>query len=267
MTTRADITREASKLINRHASGSATTSPGNATTLVDTVGLANYPDDQFNGGTIWLTSGANAGLTRPITDFVTSTDTLTFSAFPFNIASGVTYEATDSSLVTYQDLKQAAALALREIGKILSEPDETLETVDGQLVYTLPTGVSDVAKVEIVTDLGEDTEEHYLSTHWEERQGELWFDYAKQPATDRHIRIYYRKFHDPLTADDDEIDAQIDDEYLVYLTARQAMRMAYKRTGNAGSETITDWLNEAIEEAKKHRRQNKGMPMFKVRTA
>jgi hypothetical protein len=72
--TLAGLTRQTSRLINRHASGSATSSPGNATTLPDTVGLAGYPDDQFNGGTIWITSGANIGLSRAVTDFADTGD-------------------------------------------------------------------------------------------------------------------------------------------------------------------------------------------------
>jgi hypothetical protein len=267
MTTLADITRQTSRLVNRHATGSATSSPGNATTLPDTVGLAGYPDDQWNGGTIWITSGTNAGKSRAVTDFTDSSDTLTFAAFTGNIVSGVTYEVADGNFVTYQDLRQAVNLALREIGKVLEAPDETLTTVADQITYDLPAGVADVTHVYVVTDIGEATEEQYLSSHWEERQGQLFFDKGKEPAADLTLRIYYRVFHSELTADADELDTQVDDQYLVYLAARHALRLAYKHFDKAGEATIPEWLNEAAEQAKAMHRHNQGMPLVRIRTA
>jgi hypothetical protein len=266
MTTFADITRQTSRLVNRHATGSAT-SLGTTTTLIDTVGLAGYPDDQWNGGTIWITSGANAGKSRTVTDFADTGDTLTFAAFTSNILSGVTYEVADGNFVTYQDLRQAVNLALREIGKVLEAPDETVTTVADQITYDLPAGVADVTHVYVVTDIGEATEEQYLSSHWEERQGQLFFDKGKEPAADLTLRIYYRVFHSELNADADELDTQVDDQYLVYLAARHALRLAYKHFDKAGEATIPEWLNEAAEEAKKHIRHNQGMPLVRIRTA
>jgi hypothetical protein len=264
--TQFELTLRVSRLINRHATGT-TTGSGTTTTLIDTAGLAGYPDDQFNGGIVWFTSGAQTGKSRAITDFVTSTGTLTFAAVPAGIASGVTYECCDSNYVTFQDLRQAINLAIQESGKVLDDPDESLTTVDGQWIYDLPAGGFDIEKVEIVTDPGEATESVYPSTHWEERQGQLLFDQGYQPDVDRTIRLYYRIFPSSLVADSDTLHEQIDDESIVYLAARHAMRLAYKRFDKAGDSTIPEWLNEAAEEAKKHIRRNRGMPMIRVRTA
>lgn len=266
MTTFADLTRQTSRLVNRHASGT-TTALGTTSTLIDTTGLAGYPDDQFNGGTVWITSGAQIGKSRAITDFADSSDTLTFAVFPAAIASGVTYECCDANFVTYQDLRQAINLAIREAGKILAAPNESLTTVADQWVYTLPAGVSDVEKVYVVTDIGLSTEEEYLSTHWHERQGELIFDKGKEPDADKTLRVYYRTFATELTGDTDVLDAQIDDEYLVYMAARQALRLAYKHFGKAGDENIPEWLNEAAEEAKKHVRRNMNQPFIRLHSA
>ena len=263
--TLAEITKRVSRLINRHASGAAT-ALGSTTTLIDTVGLAGYPDDHFNEGTLWLTSGANAGRSRAITDFVTSTGTLTTAAFGSAVASGVTWEACDSNFVTYQDLRQAANLALQESGRIIGDPDETLETVDGQWIYDLPEGVYDISWIEIVTNLGDDDEEMYKASHWEELHGQIRFDQGFQPDVDKVIRLFPRAFHTDLVADTDAVDSQIDSQSLVYLAARQAMRMAYKKAGKAGSETIPEWLNEAAEEAKKQMRRNRNNPLVRVRT-
>lgn len=266
MTTLADLTRQTSRLINRHAMGAATAAESVATQLTDTVGLAGYPDDNFNGGTIWITSGTQAGKSRVITDTIDSTDRVTFAALAGNIASGVTWEAADANFVTYADLRQAVNLALREIGKIAS-PDETTTTTADKLTYTLPSGVAHVSLVEVVTDLGLSTETKYTSTHWDERQGQLIFDKNFEPAGGLKLRIFYAKFHAEMSVDTDALDNQIDEEYLVYLAARQAMRLAYKRHGKAGSETIPEWLNEAIEESKRHVRRNMGQPRVRVRTS
>jgi hypothetical protein len=264
-TTLFDLTLRVSRLINRHASGAAT-ALGTSTTLIDTTGLAGYPDDQFNGGTVWFTSGAQAGKTRAITDFADSSDTLTFAAVPAAIASAVTYECCDSNYVTYQDLRQAINLAIQETGKVLDDPDETLTTVDEQWIYDLPAGGYDVERVEIVTDIGLDTEEVHISNHWEERQGQLLFDQGKQPDGDLTLRLYYRIFPSSLVLDADELNEQIDSEAIVYMAARHAMRLAYKRFDKAGDSTIPEWLNEAAEEAKKHIKRNR-RPLVKVRTA
>lgn len=263
--TLAEITKRVSRLINRHASGAAT-ALGLTTTLIDTVGLAGYPDDHFNEGTLWLTSGANAGRSRAITDFVTGTGTLTTAAFPNANASGVTWEACDSNFVTYQDLRQAVNLGLQESGKIIGDPDETLATVADQWIYDLPDGIYDIGWIEIVTNPGDADEEMYKASHWEELHGQIRFDQGFHPDIDKFIRIYPRIFHPDLVNDTDEVDSQIDSQSLVYLAARQAMRMAYKKAGKAGSETIPEWLNEAAEEAKKQMRRNRNNPIVKVRT-
>jgi len=267
MTTLADLTRQTAKLITRLASGAAT-SLGTATTLIDTTGLAGYPNDHFNGGTIWITSGAQIGKTRAITDFVDSTDTLTFATFPAAIASGVTWEAASADFATYADLRQAVNLALREIGKIV-DWNEATAVVDDKLVYALPAGVAHVQKIEIVEHLGDADESKVINNHCDEIDGYLVFEKYREPHldTDTIIRIEYKKFHTELSVDTDALNDQIDEEYLVYLAARQAMRLAYKRFGKAGNTEIPEWLNEAIEEAKKHIKPNRHSQRVRVRTA
>lgn len=61
-----------------------------ASTLVDAA--LTQAEDYWVGGIVTVTSGANAGLSRGVTDFNATTDTLTFaSAFPNAIAAGDTY--------------------------------------------------------------------------------------------------------------------------------------------------------------------------------
>lgn len=268
MTTLADLTRQTARLVTRTVIGVTTNAPGNATQIIDTVNLAGYPDNQFVNGTAWITSGLNAGLSRAITAFSDINDRITVSAFPNNIASGVSFEAAAADFVTYQDLRQAVNLALRETGKILFKND-TLAVVNDQLVYTLPAGVYDVQEIDVLEDPAATKEKPKINNHWDEVEGKLVFEQYREPTTTdgTYIRIWYKKFHTELVNDTDALDDDVNEEYLVYLAARQAMRLAYKHFGKAGGDTLTDWLNEAIEESKKHIKPNNHKPFVRVRTA
>jgi hypothetical protein len=268
MTTLADLTRQVARLVTRTVIGATTSAPGNGTQIIDTVNLAIFPDNNFVGGTAWITSGANAGRSRAVTAFSDTNDRLTVAAFPSNIASGVTFEVAASDFVEYRDLRQAVNMALREIGKIIDK-DEMTTIVDDQLIYSLPTGVAHVTKIEILEDPAATNEKPKINNHWEEIDGELVFEMYREPNTTdgTKIRIRYEKFHAELVNDTDTLDNQVDEEYLVYLAARQAMRLAYKRFGKAGTDTIPEWLNEAIEEAKKHVKPNQNKPRLRVKTA
>jgi hypothetical protein len=268
MTTLAELTRQVARLVTRTVIGSTTSAPGNGTQIIDTTNLAGFPDSQFVGGTAWITSGTNAGLSRPVTAFSDTNDRLTCAAFTNNILSGVSFEVAASDFVEYRDLRQAVNLALREIGYIIDK-DESLTVVEDQLVYTLPAGISNIYEVWIVENNGDADETKEINSHWEEIDGQLVFEQYREPHldTDTILRIIYKKFHSELTVDTDTLDTQIDVNYLVYLAARQAMRLAYKRFGKAGSDTIPEWLNEAVEEAKKHARQNRHKPYIRIKTA
>lgn len=68
---------------------STSTDLGTTTTLVDTA--LTGADDYWNGFKITITSGGNLNLLGVVTDWVLATKTLTVTAFPTAIASGVTY--------------------------------------------------------------------------------------------------------------------------------------------------------------------------------
>ena len=64
---------------------------GGSTTTLEDSGILNYADNSFIGATVKFLSGANAGLTRTITDSATSDDSVTFAAVPTAVASGDQY--------------------------------------------------------------------------------------------------------------------------------------------------------------------------------
>jgi len=69
-----------------------TASSGSTTTLSDTDDLSGDAVDYWNGGTIYFTSGSNDGLSRTITDFNSTTDTIYWSsALPIAVSNGDSY--------------------------------------------------------------------------------------------------------------------------------------------------------------------------------
>ena len=79
------IGRNLGKMVTGTTSGS-----GSTTTAVDATLFGG--DDEYNGSYIRFTSGTYDGTTRRITDYASSTGTMTFAAVAGTIAGSVTYE-------------------------------------------------------------------------------------------------------------------------------------------------------------------------------
>jgi len=79
------IGRNLGKMVTGTTSGS-----GSTTTAVDATLFGG--DDEYNGYYIRITSGTYDGTTRRITDYTSSTGTMTFAAVAGTIAGSVTYE-------------------------------------------------------------------------------------------------------------------------------------------------------------------------------
>ena len=69
---------------------SAATGTGSSTTIVDASTLGG--DDEYNGGWILFTSGANDGVIRRVTDYTSSTGTFTFKPAAGSTSSDDSYE-------------------------------------------------------------------------------------------------------------------------------------------------------------------------------
>ena len=91
-----------------HVKGTADS--GSTTTLVDAA--LTQADDAWNGGFITITAGTNYGITRQVTDFVASSDTLTFAAFPKAIDTTSKYTLTVGTNLGATDKLSDTALRL-----------------------------------------------------------------------------------------------------------------------------------------------------------
>ena len=72
------------------APASSATGTGSSTTIVDASTMGG--DDEYNGGWIIFTSGANDGVIRRVTDYTSSTGTFTFKPAAGSTSSDDTYE-------------------------------------------------------------------------------------------------------------------------------------------------------------------------------
>ena len=87
--TREQIRRSIAANLDQPPSSSAT-GTGSSTTIVDASTLGG--DDEYNGGWIVFTSGANDGVIRRVTDYTSSTGTFTFKPAAGSTSSDDTYE-------------------------------------------------------------------------------------------------------------------------------------------------------------------------------
>jgi len=182
--------------------GSAT--GGTTNTLIDTL-FRSEADDDFNGQTVFVLSGNNEKTTRTITDFVSSTHTVTVgTAWSNAIIAGVRYAITEARR---EDLVQAINAALEEIGEY-TQVDTSLVVVDNQTEYTLPAGVHNVVRVEVAVSTSADYD--YIKVFdWSEINGYLYFDGEMNFAAGRTIRIFYNAIHEAVDADTDTVSEDI----------------------------------------------------------
>ena len=156
---------------------------GTTTTLKDS---ALAPSGKYNGGTLWVLGGDNAGLcvkvTTHIGDPLTLNTTLTDA-----IAAGDEYAVAPGSLFPLNELKAAVMQALQDQPVMLT--DGSLTTAEDTLRYTLPDGVSDVRRVAYI----DDDDSYKVVLDWYEIGNELVF--YSQPEADLDLVLFYAGRH------------------------------------------------------------------------
>lgn len=263
MTTLASAALDLARIVTSVREGVAT--GGNATTLADTA--RSEPDDYFHNGahhgTIWFLSGNNSGKSAIITNWVQTTGTFTF------VTPGAACAAADRYAAVAHDwprdvLWQAVNAALRTIGAEL-DVDVTAVTVADQEEYTLPTGVTDIRKVEIAQETTAPYD-YAVNYHWQQVDGKLRFDTDYAPATaGLKIRITHQPAVTELTSDTGAIGSGIHPDLLKWTAAVHLLRWALQRKPDNGS--LAQMLNEAVTQADKYTRLYGLRPVSRVRHA
>lgn len=240
MTTLLDVSLKVVKEVMDVIEGTAT--GGSTTTLVDSA-LGALPNDHFNNGRLWIKSGTHAGEIYTVTDFTTSTGTVTFAAVTGAIAAGVRYSIARNSY-PWDQIVSAIQRALDSTW--VTGIDSTLEGDGETLEFTLPTGVYDVKRVEFedtaVTHGGRKN-----STHWRETStGKLRFDYGYAPIDGYTIHVYYRDQHAELTDYSVVISNEINVEWLKWAAAQELLWWGVSMYGQQVEYRIEERMNKVM---------------------
>lgn len=241
MTTLAEMTLMVARIVSEVTEGEATAA--DATTLTDTENIIQ-PNQYWDRGTLWFLSDALDGQVTPVLDH--SGNTLEFAAQAPAPAAGQNY-AVGRATYPYWQLVSSINQALRET--YIVQSDDSL-TGDGETIeFTLPAGVSDVTGIRL-QDLTTSPYQNHVSTHSQEIEGKLRFDWGYPPPDGWKIIIDYKTTHPRLTDPTDEISGQINSEWVRWKAAEYALYWAVRAYGDAKEYRIEELLNRVVEHLK-----------------
>jgi hypothetical protein len=230
----ADATLDLAKHIEEVTPSVAT--GGSTTTIIDsTITIPN----EYIGGSYWILSGANAGKCGAIKNVSGGAVTLDV-ALPGAVVAGDQYAiAVKDFPLKLLRMAVNAILSTYPIAKF----DETLVANVQIEDYTLPTGVSDVRRMEIASN---DTAPYSFEVvhRWREYPGKITYygDYCGDDAG-KKIRLTYVGHHGEIN-DADEINNAVNPNYLRAAASVVLWRNMIQRT-HKDNQVAMDLFNEA----------------------
>lgn len=243
MTTLFDVTRSLSKMITRSMSGVAT--DGTDSTLVDSE-LVLMPGD-FKDGTIWITSGDNAGKALRILSAGGGTITFTTQADP--VIAGDTYTISDSTFPLR--LLEGTINRVLEVYPVQRRSDDDIVVDTTTPIYALLDSTSppafnirNVLRVEI-EEGDADSENWTVLRTWREDPMNQTLTIKGLGSSDdgARLRITYEAKHGEVSGST-EIDPQVDLDYL-YSACMVDLWRNYIQLHKKDNATAMDLLNEA----------------------
>lgn len=239
---------------------------GSDSTIIDTV-FRTEADDYWNGGAAWIiydAGGAGAGpqgFYGNITDFVNSTNTITFSQIVpsgqgiTSVAVGDRY-AVAHKVFPIHDLIMNVNRAIRDVGPIPVTNSTAIDTVAAQTEYTLPIEASpDLKEVYIQTKLSDADDNKWVQAYnWEVQPtatgtaDTLVFD--QQPIYPRDVLLKYLSPHAKLVDYDDNLSESIRWERVIYKAALHTLNHWRIKTQSDDKwmlETIRDYERRSAE--------------------
>lgn len=162
---------------------------------------------EYTGGTVWITSGNNAGsfarIKRASGQKITMEDDAPAVGVGdvVMICPWIDFDLDDLIEAINSVLYRYPVLAI----------DDSMHWESGVTFYELPDGVSDIRKVQIANTMGGGT----LSHCWIENGGFLEF-HSEQPLylDGGMMRVWYKKYHGELYNASDELHPWVDLNYL-----------------------------------------------------
>jgi hypothetical protein len=229
-----------------------TATGGTTTTLVDT--LCTEQQGYFNNGVMWLTSGSNIGEWVEIVSFGNGTFTFKSAVTP-SIALGDKYAVIPDDL-SRNLLRNVINEACKSVSKIYTS-DSTLVVVANQEEYTLPTGVSDVRRVEVAEN-ATSPYSYGVNAYWKENGGKLYFhpNHIPDQTAGNKIRLWYATIHPDLD-DTSTLYWQVDD--ILWLAIIYVLQHDYIAHGE-DHKWVVEMNRKAEEEQEKANRRLKRPP-------
>jgi hypothetical protein len=231
------------------------TSEGTTTTLISTT--LTQVDDYWNGGTLFVKSGTLANISREITDFTASSDTVTVTT-AFHATTKM--PTASQFAITKNDyprhvLMRALNSALRWWGDIAYYDDTTLDTAASTLEYSLPAAaVRDLRNVMIANSTSSPYDFHPFP-YWYVNRGSGKLVFRVQPAYTYNIRLIYMAPHAAVDSDDDAISTHIHIEALYAYAMAELYMWKVQTTGHDDRKWI-DLYNQYLQLAEKYKREN-----------
>jgi hypothetical protein len=241
MTTLATIALRVARVCTDVLDGTATA--GAATSLTDTGNLIQN-NEYWDRGTLWLTSGLLSGRVLPVSGY--ALNKLTFATVaPGTVAVGNRFSVA-RRIYPWNQIVSAVNEALEGIHVI--DEDVTLIGDGETLEFTLPDGVSRIARVEI--ENAGDPLDRFPSTHWAERAGEIRFHDGYAPRDTEPIHLFFRAEHPHLSTYSDEINPDVNMEWLRWKAAECLLYWGMEQYGEAKEFRIEERMNRALERQK-----------------
>ena len=218
--------------------GSAT--GGSTTTTIDTAVLSQYEDDYFNYndlGTVWIIEDAGGAGAAPqgefarVTNFVSTTSTLTHEAVTVDVAAGDRYALADDTFPLNQ-LIHGINNALRDVGVMTFEDTTTVQIDTEQTEYTLPFmpggKLLQVWEQTVTNDANDNRWRKCPKSAWYVAETgigtakKLIFNY--QYPEDSYMKLVYTSNHPVLSASTDEVWEGIPLKNILYTAAVEVLR-------------------------------------------
>lgn len=224
-----------------------TATGGSVSTLVDS--LCTEQQGFYNNGLMWLITGSNPGEWVEILSYGSGTFTFKSAVTP-TIAAGDKYAVIPDDLSRSQ-LRNAINEACKSVCKIYKS-DATLVVVDNQEEYTLPSGVSDVRRIEIAEN-ATSPYSYAVNAYWKEAGGVIYFhpDHIPDAAAGNKIRVWYATVHPDLD-DTTSLYWQVDD--ILWLAVIYILQHDYIAHGE-DHKWVVEMNRKAEEEQEKANRK------------
>ena len=219
MTTFYDLIKELAYHVGDMRQGVST--GGSTTTLVDTS--LNEANEYYNKGTLLIDQATPAIVY--VNTYASATTTFTFATLATAVAAGVGYTAI-RSWFPLDVLKRSINLAILE-SELIMKHDDSITLVADQERYALPAGVTDVRRVEIGTENGDDWQVHY---NWRVESGELRFTAWVPSDSTQTVRLHYTGRQAQLSALTDTLDEQVSRHRLMLAACKHALIWRNQKT-------------------------------------